>query len=74
MKNEDIIANAIIIIGGVLCIRYIMLPLMTITSNGIWALSQKREFNNRMKKGLKDGSIIKIDGQFYTVEQNVEEA
>jgi len=33
-------------------------------------------FNKKMKKGLKDGSIVEIDGKYYKVEkeETIEEA
>lgn len=36
-------------------------------------LQAKIRFNRKIKKGLKDGSIIEIDGQYYEV-QVTEEA
>lgn len=48
------------------------------TINGISNGINTIKFNRRMKKGLKDGSIVKIDGQFYNVPKDcrktVEEA
>jgi hypothetical protein len=73
MKNEKIIGNVILIVGAVLCVKYVVIPLATVTFAGIGALTIKREFNKRMKKGLKDGSIVKINGQYYEVEQNTVE-
>ena len=40
-----------------------------VVSNGI----NKVKYNRKIKKGLKDGSIIEIDGEYYGVEI-VEEA
>jgi hypothetical protein len=31
-------------------------------------------FNRKIKKGLKDGSIVEINGEFYEVEKTIEEA
>ncbi len=74
MKNEDIIANAIIIVGGVLCIKYVVIPLISVTSAGIESIGNQIQFKKRMKKGIKEGTIVKIDGKFYEVELDVEEA
>ena len=40
------------------------LSLITLAAKGIDNLAYKR----KIKKGLKDGSIIEIDGQYYEVE------
>lgn len=67
MKKEEIIGNALIVVGGVLCIKYVVIPLINFTCAGIEALQIQRQFNKKMKQGLRDGSIIKIDGQYYEV-------
>lgn len=42
---------------------------------GACNLVEKAKFKKKIKNGLKDGSIIEIDGQYYEVEvQDVEEA
>lgn len=35
---------------------------------GINAINRAR-FNRKMRKGIKEGTIVQIDGQYYTVEQ-----
>jgi hypothetical protein len=34
---------------------------------GISNAVERRRYNKRIKKGLKDGSIVKIDGVYYEV-------
>jgi len=46
-----------------------------VTTNFVWHLCEKHVYNKKIKKGLKDGSIEIIDGEFYEkVENIVEEA
>ena len=42
---------------------------------GVNVLVEKMKFNKKIKEGLKDGSIVEVDGQYYEVNKNdVEEA
>jgi len=68
MKNEEIIRTALTIAGVVICVKYIVIPIVMVTATGIDNLTEQHRFNKRMKQGLKDGSIIKVDGQYYEVE------
>lgn len=44
------------------------------SANAITNLIQKQKYKKRIKQGLKDGSIVEIDGQYYEVKEEVEEA
>lgn len=68
MKKEDIIDAAIVLIGSVVVVK-ITIGLVTTASMGISNLANKVIFNRKIKKGLKDGSIVKIDGKYYEVEK-----
>ena len=49
--------------------------LIAFTAAGISCAVDKVKFNRKIKKGLEDGSIVEIDGQYYEVEiKDVEEA
>ena len=42
---------------------------------GVKGVVDQVKFNKKIKQGLKDGSIVEIDGKYYEVEiENVEEA
>jgi hypothetical protein len=38
-----------------------------LVGTGIYNGIEKVKFNKKIKKGLKDGSIVKIDGNYYEV-------
>lgn len=38
------------------------------TAEAIDKLQAKVRFNRKIKKGLKDGSVVEIDGQYYEVQ------
>ena len=44
------------------------LKLICLTVGGIDTLVNKVKFKKEIKKGLKDGSIVEIDGQYYRAE------
>ena len=79
MKDEQIIKMAAVgflvlvvapmVIGGAINV-------VGATATGIGNMVNKVKFNSKIKKGLKDGSIVEIDGKYYEVEkvENVEEA
>ena len=67
MEDKNIIKIAAIgFIGFVVVPTVIGITLNLIghAANGIGNLAYKR----KIKKGLKDGSIVEIDGQYYEVE------
>ena len=79
MKDEQIIKLAAVgflalviapmVIGGAINV-------IGAAATGIGNVVNTVKFNSKIKKGLKDGSIIEIDGKYYEVEkvENVEEA
>jgi len=75
MKDNDIVK-----VGALAVIGVILVPIVVDTSISIIGtvaahveyLGNRHAYNKRIKKGLKDGSIILIDGQFYEVEKTVE--
>ena len=49
-------ATTVVVIGGVIC-----------TVVAIDSVSAKIKYNRHIKKGLKDGSVVCIDGKYYDV-------
>jgi len=45
----------------------IVLGAVGTTINGAASLAKKISYNRKIKKGLKDGSIVSIDGVYYDV-------
>lgn len=68
MKKEDIIGAAIVLIGSVVLVK-ITIGLVITARMGISNLANKVIFDRKIKKGLKDGSIVEIDGKYYEVEK-----
>lgn len=79
MKDEDIIKIAAIGFIGLVVAPVVIgsvINLGSLAAAGVVNGINKVKFNTKIKKGLKDGSIIEIDGKFYEidVENIVEEA
>ena len=78
MENDKLVRTAAIVIIGVIAVPIMVnasITLGTAVYAGVYNTIAKIKFNNKIKKGLKDGSIVEIDGKFYEVEkQTVEEA
>lgn len=79
MKNNKIIELAAIGFIGVVLVPIVVnttLNVIGYTSLGVRNLIQNVKYKKKIKDGLKDGSIVEIDGQFYEVkvEDHVEEA
>lgn len=72
--NDDLIklAAIVILVPIVIGIGIGVINLGIAGINGI----RKMSYDKKIQKGLKDGSIIEIDGQYYTIqkEESVEEA
>ena len=48
---------------------------ISLAVRGISKITNDIKFNRKIKKGLKDGSIVEIDGKYYNViAEDVEEA
>ena len=76
MKNEDFVSTVVLIVGVVILAPIVIGSVITLgsyTYAGIANTINKVKFNKQMKKGLKEGKLIKIDGQYYEV-SSVEEA
>lgn len=77
MKDEKIITIAAVTIIGVILVPIVVNAGMTLigtTCVGVGNLINRTKFNKKIKQGLKDGSIVEIDGQYYEVQETVEEA
>lgn len=77
MKDEKIITIAAVTIIGVILVPIVINAGMTLigtTCAGVGNLINRTKFNKKIKQGLKDGSIVEIDGQYYEVQEAVEEA
>ena len=78
MKDEKIITLVAVTIIGVILVPIVIGTignLIGVIYTGVGNAIIKSRFNKEIKKGLKDGSIVEIDGQFYEVKQEtVEEA
>ena len=74
--------NKVVKVAAITVIGLVLVPFVVNTSISIVGtvaahveyLGNRHAYNKRIKKGLKDGSIVVINGQFYEVEKNVEEA
>jgi hypothetical protein len=70
--------NRIIKVAAILIVASVVTPVIiagaTCIASTVNLEIKKLKFNRKMKQGIKDGSIIKIDGKFYEVEVNKEEA
>jgi hypothetical protein len=64
MKNEKILAVIGLGLIGVILIN-VSIGLIRTGCIGVRNLSETIKFNKEIKKGLKDGSIIEIDGKYY---------
>ena len=74
MENDKIVKLAATIIVGSILVP-IVWNVGVLTVGGIAKIVTKANFNRKMKKGIKEGSIVEIDGKFYEikVEDAVEE-
>ena len=74
MKNDKIIKIAAITIIGVILVPRIINTGATLigeTCTMISNIVNKSKFNKRIKNGLKDGSIVEIDGQYYELNERI---
>jgi len=73
-KDNDLVTLAAIVILVPVVIG-IGISVINLGIMGINGIKQAR-FNKKMEKGIKDGSIVVIDGQYYEVQkgETVEEA
>lgn len=73
MENDRIVKIAACVIVGSVVVP-IVIGAAALTGTAIINGLNKARFKKRIKQGLKDGSIVEIDGQYYDVETTVEEA
>jgi hypothetical protein len=77
MKDQEL-ANQIIITIGVLIIAPIIIGAVVNIGigiyNGVAGTINRVAYNKKIKKGIKDGSIVEVDGVYYEVVDTVEEA
>ena len=66
MENDKIVKLAATIIVGSVLVP-IVWNVGVLTVGGIAKIVTKANFNRKMKKGIKEGSIVEIDGQFYEI-------
>ena len=77
MKDEQIIKIAAVGFIALFVAPVVINGVITIvgaTVGGIGNAVNSIQFKRKIKKGLKDGSIVEIDGKYYEVEKNAEEA
>jgi hypothetical protein len=82
MENNQNVGSSLDVIGIVLITVGVVLliPLVVnVASNlvvDVYNLGSQLMWDRKIKKGLKDGSIVEINGQYYNVElaERVEEA
>lgn len=70
--NDKIIKIAAVGFVGLVVVPTVIgagISLVSLTINGI----NKLRFNRKIKKGLEDGSIVEIDGKYYTVVEDTED-
>ena len=71
MENDDILKTGMFVLGVVILAPIVIngtCMAVAYTYAGIANGISKIKFNKKMKAGLKDGSIVKIDGKYYEVE------
>ena len=78
MEDKTIIKVAAIGFIGLVLVPVAVsagIKLVAWSATGIANVVEKVKFNKKIKEGLKDGSIVEIDGKYYEVkDENVEEA
>lgn len=71
-KQEQALTAAVILIGAIIVLNNVVVPIVNVTSNSLTNLHNHRKLNKRIKRGMKEGEILKSKKQF-TIE-NFEEA
>lgn len=70
-KETDVVKMAACVVLGVVFIPIIVNTGIGLINGGVNMINQIKH-KRKIKKGLKDGSIIEVDGQYYEVEQSNE--
>lgn len=76
MKDNKVVELAALIFIGVFVLPVVIggaITIINVTYAGIANTVNKVKFNKKMKKGLEEGRLVKIDGNYYEV-GDVEEA
>lgn len=71
MKNDNELITLAAIIILVPVVISAGIGIINLGINGVNKIRQMKHYN-KIKKGLKEGSIVEIDGQYYEI-QNTEE-
>lgn len=79
MKNDELLTVAVITLVGVILVPRVIntgIILINGVACRVGKAINKAKFNKQIKQGLKDGSIVEIDGEYYKVEkeETIEEA
>jgi hypothetical protein len=70
MKNEETIK----LVAAVGFITLVVAPAVIGATVGIIGSVANIVHNHKIRKGLKNGSIVEIDGQYYEYKKDVDEA
>ena len=71
MKDEEVLTVVVGVIAGVILVPKIInagIMLGCFAYAGVGNAINKVKFNKKMKEGIKDGSIIEVDGRYYEVD------
>lgn len=73
MNNSDrsLVSIILWVIGCIMIVPVVVQCIIwtiVVISNMCSNLYSKVEFTRRMEKGIKDGTVVKIDGYYYAVE------
>lgn len=77
MKNDELLKLGAVTVVGVILVPIVVntgISVINVTTSFVQYLGNKHAYNKKIKKGLKDGSIVLIDGKYYEIEKTVEEA
>ena len=76
-KDDEIIRTAAFMVIGVIVFPIVIntgINIINTTTNFVDYLGNRRAYNKRIRKGLKDGSIEIIDGIYYEKVDSVNES
>lgn len=78
MKQNKIVEVAAVIVIGMVAIPLVSVAIPLVSSIGSVIVGgvKTHQYNRKIKKGLKEGTIVEINGQYYEarIEQTEEEA
>jgi hypothetical protein len=76
MKDDKVVDNVIFAAAVVILAPIVIGGVITLGScvyAGVANTINKVKYNKKIKKGLKDGSIIEIDGEYYEAKVELKE-